>query len=181
MQNKTIKSTLKGDCNNSLRATKHSKLSSIILSCTLLILMVIAFPPTAFGQNSSSEMKPTKYENVTWYGIEQIALKPGKYSNYMNLIKKYYAPVGKAVGEMPVMILEHRTGPWDLTIIWRMKDGPESLDWKTSPMDVAFHNEFLKQFGKDKLMEIQKEAAADIDHGSFNIAMQEDIFGHLQK
>lgn len=181
MQNKTPYSMLRGNGDSSFEAIKLSKLRTLLLSCSMLIFMSLAISTSAYGQNSSSDLKPMKYENVTWYGIEQIALKPGKFQSYLNLIKKYYYPVGKAVGDMPVMILEHHTGPWDLTIIWRMKDGPASLEWKMSPTNVAFHNEFIKRFGKEKFTEIQKEAAADIDHGSFNIALQENIFDNMMK
>jgi len=149
-----------------------------IFPAILCIAITLFYCQSSFAQDSNSPMQATKYKNVKWYGIGQIAFKPGKMDDAMGLVKKYFMPAGKAAGNPgPVMVLENQTGAWDVTVIWLLKDGPSDLEWKVSPEAVASDKELLKLVGsKEKVKKIREEWVSDIARSSYNVALQEDAF-----
>jgi len=150
------------------------RLSGLILSATMILaLSVLTYRP-AFGQDQSTP-HASKYDNGTWYVVEQVVLKPGKRDDFLNIVKKYYEPAGRAVGSVPVMALENQTGSSDLTIIWRLKDGPTDLSWKVSPSDAAWQKQVVKLVGsKEKAKKIHEQYLSDIVSANSYIAFQED-------
>lgn len=142
------------------------------------LLASLALPVAARAQTQAQDStpRPSKYKNVTWYEVVQTAFKPGKMDDAMHILKNYYVPAAKAAGvATPVMILEEHTGPWDLTLIWRMKDGPASMEWKESPEDAAWYGSFVKLAGsKTKADALQKEFMSDLERGTSSIALQEN-------
>jgi hypothetical protein len=138
------------------------------------VLSLFYFQP-ALAQDSSSVMKPVKYKNVKWCMVDEYAIKEGKVEEFLNSINKFLVQAGKEAGEAPEMILIHRTGPWDVTIISPMIDGPSDLEWKSSPRNNIRAGKFLKMVGKQKAMELFQQYQSDITHHDSYIAMQEDI------
>jgi len=150
-----------------------------VLTILMIIIVSLFFCQPSFSQESSSKDQPVKaakYKNVTWYGVGRIEFKPGKMHDAMNIIKKYYMPASKAAGNSgPVMVLENQTGPWNLTVIWKFKDGPSDLEWKISPEDAAYRKQLFKIAGsKEKAKEIGEKFDSYIASRTYNIALQEN-------
>ncbi|MDX1373013.1 MAG: hypothetical protein R3321_11115, partial [Nitrososphaeraceae archaeon] len=83
----------------------------------------------SFGQNEGK-----KYENPQWKQIVYIKYEPGKFGEAMKIVKDYYMEAGKKAGTpSPEMMLEMKSGEWDLMIVWHMKGGIADMDWEVSP------------------------------------------------
>lgn len=144
------------------------------LPATMALVASLALPVAARAQDSPPHA--SKYQNVAWYTVDQTAFKPGKMEDAMGIIRKYYLPAAKAAGVPgPVMILEDHTGPWDLTLVWAMKDGPSDMAWKESPDDVAWYKAFVKVAGGEaKAKELQQRFESDVARGTSYVALQEN-------
>ncbi|MGB5171385.1 MAG: hypothetical protein WBN11_05585 [Eudoraea sp.] len=120
-------------------------------------LMILVF----IGSQSicAQEMVAKKYENPQWYNIVHIDYHSGTYSKALGIIDKYYRKASEKAGtNMPAMIIELNTGPYDSMAVWHMKDGIESMNWDISPDNIKWR-EALNEIagGKDKADEIIKE------------------------
>ena len=149
-----------------------------IFSILMLVLMVDLYCYQSVKSQSPNEpVKATKYKNIKWYMVVQIAIKPGKRDEFLGIVKKYFEPAAKVVGSGPVMVLEHETGPWDITTVWPMKNGLTTLQWKESPDDVAWYKELVKMAGSEaKAKELRKKYESDIARGTSYLTFQEKAF-----
>ena len=120
--------------------------------------------------------KPEKHENVSWFQIAQIDFKPGKADAAMEIIEKHYMPASREAGTPgPVMTLQHRTGSWDLTVIWHMKRGPAGMEWKRTPEGIAWQKKFVEMVGGQEEAEaIGEKFSSYIDRENVTVAMQHD-------
>lgn len=145
---------------------------------SVVLAAILTLPIAARAQDRDQTPQPQKYRNVTWYRVERIALKAGKREDALKLIKQYYLPASKAAGtEKPVLYLEHQTGPWDLTIIWRLQGGPSELEWKESPDGLAWYRAFVKVAGgQQKAEEIMSKESSYTARETSSIALQEEAF-----
>lgn len=152
---------------------------SVILSLAIIIF----YSQLSFAQDTSYAIQATKFKNVTWYGIAQVNFKQGKMQDALSIVKKYFIPASKAAGNPgPVMALENFTGQWDMTIIWRLKDGPSDLEWKVSPEGSAFRKQLVKLLGsKEKANKLWQKYDSYIVNSTYNIAMQEDALAGNKK
>lgn len=137
---------------------------------------VLLAPAPLMAQGQDEAPKPEKHENVTRYAIEHIDFVTGKRDAALEIIKKHYAPAGVEAGTPgPVMHLEHRTGEWDLTVIWHMKRGPEGMEWKRTPEDIAWEKKFVEMAGgEEEAKEIGEEFSSYIARSTSMIAMQDE-------
>ncbi len=120
-----------------------------------LLLFVMLF--IASGAIAQEEMKPTKYENVSWHKVVLVDYKPGKMKRAKEIIKLYQES-GKAAETMAPEMIWFMSGEYDLMLIWTLKDGPSEFEWKYSPDGLKWWNEFIKQIGsKEEAEKIQAE------------------------
>lgn len=135
----------------------------------------VLFVPAPLMAQQEEMAKAEKHENASWYAIEHIDFKPGQAEAALEIIKEHYAPAGAEAGTPgPVMHLEHRTGEWDLTVIWHMKGGPGDMEWKRSPDDVKWEEKFVEMVGGEKkAKEIGEEFASYVARSNTMIAMQD--------
>lgn len=152
-----------------------------LMTAGFLVLLVAIFCQPSFGQDQPTQ--PSKYKDVSWYAVVQIELKPGRRQDFLNVVKKYFEPAGKAEGYEPALVLEHQSGPWDITAIWPMKDGPSSLEWRVTPADASWYKQLVKLAGSaDKAKKLREEYLSDIARTTSYITLQEnDVFGNTGK
>lgn len=120
--------------------------------------------------------KPEKHENVTWYAVVDIDFVSGKRDAAMDIIREHFAPAAREAGTPgPVMQLQHRSGEWDLTLIWHMDRGPGGMEWKTTPEGLAWRKAFAERVGgEDKAREITETFDSYIARENVTLTMQDD-------
>lgn len=115
------------------------------------IVLSLAFPAVALAQQ---EPQGSKWTGVEWYEVIQVDFKAGKSSEAMDLIEEQFKPTSQAAGTpMPVMLLEHETGEWDLTVIWHMEEGPSSMEWQRSPNNQKWWAKLVERTGSESAAE----------------------------
>lgn len=142
---------------------------------TAILAAALALPVAARAQDSTPQ--PEKYQNVTWYMVVNVAFKPGKKDDALGILRKYYFPAARSAGVPTPMVLDDQTGPWDLTLLWTMKDGPAGMAWKRSPDDVAWMKAMNQMVGSGaKADSIGSRFNSYVDRGDSRIAFEEDGF-----
>ena len=125
----------------------------------LSITFAIIFSFLCFSlqaQEESEEMKPKKLENPEWYYVSKVKFKSGHYTRAKEILKDYYIKASKK--NLPKMVFEFYSGPYDMMIVWEMKEGLTEFEWETSPDDIAFYTELIKLTGsKEEADKIAKE------------------------
>lgn len=131
---------------------------------TNFLICLICFAFVGSSILYSQEMTAKKYEDPQWYNIVYIDYLPGKYNKAMSIIEEYYRPASeKANTNSPKMLIELNSGPYDVMVVWHMKEGLESMNWEVSPDNVKWRaalNEIAG--GADKAGEILNEYSACI-------------------
>ncbi|MHA7112314.1 hypothetical protein ACRTDU_19480 [Sunxiuqinia elliptica] len=124
---------------------------------SLLLVMLLFLASGLFAQD---EIKPSKFENVSWHEVVFIDFKPGKVERAKEIIEEYKA-AGKAAGVTGPETHWFMTGEYNMMLIWTMKGGPADLEWRRSPDGVKWWTEFIKQQGSKEAAEaLQKEYAS---------------------
>ena len=136
----------------------------LILAAALVCLF--ALPTRAEAQEGQ------KWEDVDWYRIVNVDYHNGKSGDARRIIEEHYMPAGQAAGTpTPVMLLWTETGEWDLTIIWKMKRGPASMEWRRSPDSVKWWQTFVEREGGEEAAEaIQEEYSSLVARSTSTIA-----------
>lgn len=146
-----------------------------VFSAVLYLAITLIYCQSAFAQDSTSTMKAAKYKDVTWYNVNQIKFKPGKMGDAMKIVRKYFIPASEVAGTRAVMVLENKTGKWDVTVIFKMNEGPSGMEWRLSPENVVFYEQVQKLAGgKEKAKKIWGEYLSCIATSSRTIALQEN-------
>lgn len=109
----------------------------------LVIGLVLALPMVASAQLPTA----SKYENVTWYNEVHIAFKGGERNAALSMIREHFIPTVEEAGIERPRLLEHTTGPWDITVIWHLEEGPGQLEWEVSPWAEAWWTTFSEREG----------------------------------
>lgn len=113
---------------------------SLIRVAALSLLISTAVPLAA------QEMAaPKKHENSSWLMMVNVKFKPGKIDDAMKIINEHFAPAGMAIGMTDVRVLHHVGGPWDLTLMFPMPEGPRQLEWAVTPQDAKWIAEMAKR------------------------------------
>ncbi|HKJ33614.1 MAG TPA: hypothetical protein VKA34_17390 [Balneolales bacterium] len=153
---------------------------NLVRVCSLIMFVLIVglyCYQLVKAQSPKEPVKAAKYKNIKWYMVSQIEIKPGKRNELLGIVKKYFEPASKKVGNGPVMVLEHRTGPWDITTVWPLKEGLSTLQWKESPDDVAWYKELVKMAGSEaKAKELRKKYVSDIARETSYLTFEEKAF-----
>lgn len=120
----------------------------------LLFVLVLV---TASGLFAQEEIKPVKFENVSWQEVVLVDFKPGTIERAKEIIALYKAAGAAAQVPGPEMHW-FMTGEYNMMLIWTMKNGPADMEWRRSPDGVKWWKEFISQQGSKEAAEaLQKE------------------------
>lgn len=120
----------------------------------LLFVLVLV---TASGLFAQEEIKPVKFENVSWQEVVLVDFKPGTIERAKEIITLYKAAGAAAQVPGPEMHW-FMTGEYNMMLIWTMKNGPADMEWRRSPDGVKWWKEFINQQGSKEAAEaLQKE------------------------
>lgn len=116
-------------------------------SVAVAMLVLLALPALVLAQE---EPQGAKWTDVEWYEVIHVDFKAGMTSEAMDLINEQFKPTTEAAGTpWPVMILEHETGEWDMTVIWHMEEGPRSMEWEQSPNGQKWWAKLIERTGSE--------------------------------
>lgn len=105
----------------------------------------------------SQEMKAEKYDNPQWVSISYIKFKPMKKDPAMSIVENYFAKADEAAGIAPPTVYHFAFGKYDMMVIWNMKEGLETLNYKMTPEDVEWMKSMAEIAGG------QEKAMAKLD------------------
>ena len=107
---------------------------SRIMIFVATILLIATFGGTAIAQD----------QQVQWYRVFDVKLKPGKFLEADAFVKKYLTPVDDKIGRKTITFV-YQTGPWDRISYFpavMTKDGIETI-----PSDQVWWKAFVEQEG----------------------------------
>lgn len=139
-----------------------------------VLVALAAFLCLPNSLTAQEEPQAQKHEDVTWYEIVHVDFEPGKTDDALELIKEHYIPAaGEAGNPGPEMVLQHQTGSWDLTLVWKLDRGPSVFEWETTPEGAAFQKALLEMVGEEKMQEISETYQSYIDRSELTITYQD--------
>lgn len=138
-----------------------------------LSLLAVVMAVMVSGALAQNEVKPEKYENVTWHRIVLIDYKAGQDSRAREIIEMYEA-AGKAAGLQSPERHWLSTGEYDMMLIWTMNGGPSDMEWRRSADNVKWWSEFVKQQGSEEAAtKIRREYSELISSSTSYISRKE--------
>lgn len=116
----------------------------------LLLVAVVALLAAPVVQAQEGAPQATKYAG-DWYEVTHVRFHTGKRDEALQLIREHFAPAGTKTETGPSMVLLHHTGPWDMTLVWKLKGGPADMEWEVSPDDARWRQAMAElEGGPDK-------------------------------
>ena len=113
---------------------------------------------------SFGQVEAEKYENPQWVSMSYIKFKPMKKEQAMGIIENYFAKADQDAGIEAPTVFHFVNGDYDMLVIWEMKDGVETLNYKTTPDDAKWMNSMAKiAGGSDKAMAKMEEFMGYVD------------------
>ncbi len=135
----------------------------LCLWCLVIALVV----PASFAV---AQMAAKKYEG-TWYQVVNVDFKEGMKEKALAHIAEHFVPAGIKIGTHPFIVLVHETGPWDITVVWTLKNGPADMEWAMSPDDVRWMQAMAEQEGSmEAAQKAWQDYVAMIDHSEVTLA-----------
>ncbi|MGQ7867817.1 hypothetical protein [Sunxiuqinia sp. sy24] len=136
----------------------------------LFVILLLFVASGLFAQN---EIKPAKFENVSWHEVVLIDFKPGTIERAKEIIELYKA--AGAAAQVPGPETHwFMTGEYNMMLIWTMKGGPADMEWRRSPDGVKWWSEFIRQQGsKEAAKVLQKEYTSLIQKATSYITRKE--------
>jgi len=116
----------------------------------LSLLLVVMFL-VASGVCAQDEVKPAKYENVTWHRVVMVDYKPGQNSRVKEIIKIYEAAGAEAQTKGPEKYW-FSTGEYDAMFIWTLEGGPSDMEWYRDEGDIKWRAAMVKQLGSEEAL-----------------------------
>ena len=83
------------------------------ISALLLMLLLVA---PVFAQEADSVLTPTKFENVTWFGISMVKIAPEYRDSVSTAFVDYILPAYEEAG-IKAEFFANTTGDWDFTLL----------------------------------------------------------------
>ena len=114
------------------------------LSLPLVVMLLVTS-----GVFAQEEVKPAKYENVTWHRVVMVDYKPGENTRIKEIIKIYQAAGAEAKTKSPE-IFWFSTGEYDAMFIWTMEGGPSDMEWYRDSSDIKWRAAMVKQLGSEE-------------------------------
>lgn len=152
----------------------------MVRAAAAFLLALLLLPTSLMAQEAQQEEEPQpeRWDDVTWYEVVHVKFKPGTKEDALELVKENYLPASRQAGTpTPTMVLDHRTGEWDLTVIWRMEGGPQDMTWRRSPQSIAFAGA-LREIagGQEAMQELGERYQSYIQDAKSFLAFEEDVF-----
>ena len=119
----------------------------------LLGLCLLATPVQAQEEGPEAQ----RLEGVTWNQVQLVDFKSGKEERAMEIIEDRFLPLVKKAGTQIPRTVEMQTGPWDLLLVWTLKDGPSDMTWEISPEEIETMKAAQEMFGQEKMEKISDE------------------------
>ena len=137
---------------------------------TLAVLVFLIAGNFGFAQ----EMKAEKYENPEWVSISYIKFKPMKKDAAMGIVENYFVKADQDAGIDPPVTYHLSYSDYDMMVIWDMKDGVETLNYKMTPDDVEWMKSMAKiAGGQDKAMGKLEEFMSYVEDWKNTMARRE--------
>jgi len=134
---------------------------------SLLLVVMLLVTSGVFAQE---ELKPAKYENVTWHRIVLVDFKPGQVSRAKEIMTQYQA-AGDAANLKGPERYWMETGEYDMMLVWTMEGGPSDLEWDRSPNGIKWRAQIIKQLGSEEaLKKLQQEYSSLVSSSTSYIA-----------
>ncbi|MEN8227471.1 MAG: hypothetical protein ABFS38_04895 [Bacteroidota bacterium] len=138
----------------------------------LSVLVLVLFVGSAIYAQSE-EVKPQKYDDVTWHSITVVDYKPGKVEEAKKIIEKFESAAASAGTPTPVQYW-FETGKYDMVIIWELQGGPVDLEWSQSPNGVKWWKAFVAQEGSEEAAQkVQDDYNSLVASSNSNIARKQ--------
>lgn len=141
-----------------------------VFKTTITAVILVFVTIVSYAQ----EIKAEKYENPQWVSISYIKFKPMMKDPAMGIIENYFMKADQDA-ELDAPVSYHfPMGKYDMMVVWEMKDGLETLNWKTTPDDAKWMNSMAKiTGGPDKAMAKLEEFMSYIEAWDNSIARKE--------
>ncbi len=141
---------------------------------TLRTVLAIAILFMATGFSFGQEMKAEKYEDPQWVMMAQIKFKPMKKDAAMSIVHNYFVKADEDAGIEPPTTFHMVGGDYDMIVVWDMKEGVETLNYKMTPDDVKWMQSMAKVAGgQDKAMAKLDEFMSYVDTWENSLARRE--------
>lgn len=114
-------------------------------------------PGARTADAATGQDAPKKYDDPTWSRVSHIAFYPGKEGAAIDIIQDHFRPATVASGGVQPEVYRHATGRFDLTAIWELPEGTDSLDWEVSPQTLAWRRALAEQLGSAEEAEAMVE------------------------
>ena len=129
--------------------------------------MGMAFTPTTALADDHKAGEMEKLDQ-TWYRVDMVKFKGGNRER-VNEIIEMFNKADKAAGVDSPVIIHMNTGPWDMMVFFKMKDGIEQMGWKSNPEDEKWDKAFNAMVGGEEAakkiyIEMESYIAAEETH-----------------
>ena len=137
--------------------------------CLLSAFMIFV----VLGAWAQEEVKPAKYENVTWHRVVMVDYKPGQNARVKEIIKIYEAAGAEAKTKGPEKYW-FSTGEYDAMFIWTMDGGPSDMEWYRSDSNIKWRAAMVKQLGSEEAVnKLQEEFSSLVSSSTSYISRKE--------
>ena len=139
----------------------------------LFFLGVMLF--LASGILAQEEVKPAKYENVTWHRVVLVNFKAGKTGRAKEIIKIYKA-AGTAAGLKNPQTYWLMSGDYNMMTVWTLEGGLTDMEWDISPNGIKWRAEMIKKLGsEEEVRKLQEEFQSLQQSSTSYIARKENL------
>jgi len=138
------------------------------LTCICALCFILGGTLTVYSQELPQAQK---LENQSWHQVVLVNFKPGTTNQAMNIIHNHFEKAGQKIGlPGPSLMMEMKSGDWDLMLVWNMNDIAE-MNWSVTPEDESWWKQLAKQEGgADKAMTLWEEYMGYIDNSTSYLA-----------
>ncbi len=130
----------------------------------LSLLLVVLFLGSSVV-SAQEDVKPAKYENVSWHNVVLVDFKSGENSRVKEIIKIYQAAGEEAKTKGPE-IYWFSTGEYDAMFIWTMEGGPSEMEWYRDADNIKWRAAMVKQLGSEEAVNKLNKEYSSLVSGS---------------
>lgn len=107
---------------------------TLFLAAAMVLIALVTLPSTVIAQEGEPQAK--RYENVDWHRIVLVDFTAGGRERQLEIIENYLVPASEKAGTQPPVVIEMQSGPWDVMLVWTMKEGPSEMTWERHPENI---------------------------------------------
>ena len=138
---------------------------------SLLLVLALIATSAVWAQN---EVKPAKFENVTWHRVVLVNFKSGKVGRAKEIIKTYKA-AGNAAGLKNPQTYWLMSGEYDMMTVWTMEGGLSDMEWDVSPDGIKWRAEMVKKLGSEEAVQKLQQEFQDLRLSSTSYIARKEI------